>query len=645
METMEKTEATVEAVEAVEAETTGNIAGTVHAEVPATGEREAQTRDAGFSLDHFETLAYGRQHEPAMREFMRLLQMLDRNYGGLDSAFQASVTADLSGIDADPHIINRICGALSALFSDPALNLSVNGGRKLFYLHRWISTLFAASTFRNADHVLHALNLNGPGASAVQIRREHLLKFCILYAPNSNIPLDMDALWAVDRNLAASLACALLSPRFLGTPAAHHKREVLLPWLASKLDQIDDLDLLPVGILHDVYMHCSYADRVDKHAIKAPINRLVRRKLEQQGIRDIVLASKERAPGEKPVMLVILEWFSGAHSIYRTHSASIRAARERFKVIAVGMPQHVDDLGRGVFDEFIEVSGNALAFVRETAERLHPDLVYYPAFGMFPTSIFLTNLRLAPVQVASYGHPATSHSPYIDYFVLPEDWVGNPACFSEKLLPLPKEAMPFVPSAASVEVEPTLREAPETVRIAVAATSMKLNPGFLSTLARIQREAARPVQFHFFMGLARGMAYLEVKQFIRSYLHDVVIHTHLPYADYVARLNTCDMYVNPFPFGNTNGIVDVTSIGMVGVCKSGPEVLEHIDEAMFERLGLPSWLVARSEDEYVQAALKLIADDALRLSLRRQLLDGQRERTFFDGAPHEFGEALAKLCV
>ncbi|GLQ91691.1 hypothetical protein [Dyella acidisoli] len=596
-----------------------------------------------FSLGRFESVCYARQHEAAAREFVALLGMLDRNYGGLDRSFFAQPTASMAGMDQDPHIINRICSALSALFSDPAFNLSFDGYRQLLYFHRWIATLFAASSFRNADHILRALNIKGPDARAVEVNNRDLAKFCLLYTPNSEIPMNMESLWKHDRHLAAALACALLSPRFLGTAAAHDKREVLLQWLPSKLDEIEDLNVLPIGVLHDVYMHCSYADTPKRHAIKAPINRLVRKKLVEQGIRDVEGPPRVHAPGEKPLMVVILEWFSGAHSIYRTHSASIKAARERFRVVGIGHAGQVDELGKAVFEEYIEVVGDTVTFVRAKAQELRPDIVYYPAFGMFPHSIYLTNLRLAPVQIVSYGHPATSMSPFIDYFVLPEDWVGDPGCFSEKLLPLPKSAMPFVPSAQSGSYKQNLREHPDKVRVAVAATTMKLNPGFIHTLARIRREAGRPVEFHFFTGVARGLVYLEARDLIQRYLPETAIHPIMPYAEYMARVNECDLYLNPFPFGNTNGIVDVTALGLVGVCKTGPEVLEHIDEALFTRMGLPSWLVAKSADEYVQAAAQLIKDDELRLSLRRKLLESDAGQAFYRGKPELFAQALEAL--
>jgi hypothetical protein len=610
---------------------------------PAASDNASSSTEPVFSLGRFESVCYARKHEAAAREFVALLSMLDRNYGGLDLGFDAQPTASMMGADQDPHIINRICSALSALFSDPTFSLSFDGYRQLLYFHRWIATLFAASSFRNADHILRALNIKGANARAVEVNNRDLAKFCLLYTPNSEIPMNMEALWQTDRHLAVALACALLSPRFLGTVAAHDKREVLLQWLPSKLDAIEDLNVLPIGVLHDVYMHCSYADTPKRHAIKAPINRLVRKKLVEQGFKDVEGAPRVRAPGEKPLLMVILEWFSGSHSIYRTHSASIKAARERFRVVGIGHAGQVDELGKAVFDEYIEVKGETVSFVRAKAQELRPEIVYYPAFGMFPHSIYLTNLRLAPVQIVSYGHPATSMSPYIDYFVLPEDWVGDPSLFSEKLLPLPKAAMPFVPSAQSGAYRPTLREHPDTVRVAVAATTMKLNPAFVEALAQIRRKAGRPVEFHFFMGVARGLVYLEARDLVQRYLPEAAIHPIMPYAQYMARINACDLYLNPFPFGNTNGIVDVTALGLVGVCKTGPEVLEHIDEALFTRIGLPGWLVAKSVDDYEQAALRLITDDALRLTLRRELLASDATQVFYTGKPELFAEALRHL--
>ena len=611
---------------------------------PNTTTSEPPTREPVFSLGRFESNCYARKHEPAAREFMALLSMLDRNYGALDPGFEAKPTANLGGADQDPHIISRICSALSALFSDPSFNLSFDGFRQMIYLHRWIATLFAASPFKNADHILRSLNLKGPNANDVEIQSENIVKFYLLFTPNSEISINLDALWALNKNLCAALCCALVSPRFLGTVAAHHKREVILKWLPPRLDAIEDLDVLPVGVLHDVYMHCSYADLPSRHEIKGPINRLVRKKVLQLGFND--LSYKPKPKSKKPVMLVILEWFSGAHSVYRTHSASMRGCQERFHLVGIGM-EMVDDLGVSVFDEFERIKNNdnlaAIRQIRETVVKHKPEVIYYPAIGMFPLTIFLSNQRLAPLQVTSLGHAATTFSPFIDYFIVDEDFYGDADTFTEKLISMPVNGMPHVPSALLIKKTPLIRDNPDEIRIAIPSTTMKLNPRFLTSCRNAINGSKIKLRFEFFMGLSRGLVSLEVRQLVSSYIPDAVIHPSRHYHDYLEGLNQCDMFINPYPYGNMNSIVDVTTLGLAGVCKTGPALHEHIDDGMFRRLKMPEWLIAKTDDEYVQAVIRLANDHEERINLRKRLLSDNSVQVMFDGLTDELGKRILNL--
>jgi hypothetical protein len=610
-----------------------------------------------FDLGRFEYHAYRRERELAARELLELLGSLDSHYGVAGAAgcdFHATPTGVLlSGEEADEHLLARIAGAIGCLFSDPEFRLSDGGLAQLLHRHRWLSAIFSASPFRNADAILRAMNNAGSGVEKrCDVAARDLAKYCLLYGPDAELPLDLDALYRSSRPLAVGLALALLAPRFLGSPAAHGKREVILPWLARKLEQMEDLEELPVGILHDVYMHCSYADRPDRHDIKRGINRLIRRKLAERGLAAPLPAPQPPRGGEKPVLLVVLEWFSASHSIYRTHSRTLEAARERFRTVGMG-PKSVDAAGRAVFDEFIVCPGAdvlaQIAHVREVAERQGAHALYMPSVGMHPLTMFLANMRIAPLQAMALGHPATSHSDQIDYVVVEEDYVGDPACFSEKLLRLPPDGMPYRPSAAGtgLDLRPQIerrQSAPEVVRIAVAATTMKLNPGFLGACARIAERAGRPVHFEFLVGQAVGLTYLQVARVVRQFLGDrATVHRQQPYGEYMRVIAGCDLFLNPFPFGNTNGIVDTVSAGLIGVCKSGPEVFEHIDEGLFGRLGWPRELVAHTVEEYIEAALRLIGDDGTRWRLSRELSGPASLQRLFQGRPELFGHRLAQL--
>lgn len=607
--------------------------------------------DEKFSLERFEYLCYSRSHEAAARELVRLLLLIDSHYGKLSGSFSLSVSPAVPAEHLEAHVLTRLTSAISALFSDPGFHISPDGFGQLINFQRWLSSLFAASAFVNCDHILRSLNLLGHDRGDFSVSAADLVKFCILYSAESQLPLDAELLWQHDRRLAAALFMALLSPRFLGTPAAHSKREALLAWLPERLDTLDDLDALPVAIIHDVYMHCSYADLPQRHRIKTSICRLVEKKLLASGIPHLALDDAPR-PSGKPLMLVLLEWFSGGHSIYRTHSRTLEAARQHFRLVGVGYGANVDDLGRQVFDTFVELEApnDLLACVRqvrELAAELRPQVLYMPSVGMFPVTLFVANLRLAPVQVAALGHPATTGSRYIDYISVEDDFVGDPACFSERLLRLPADGQPYRPSAISVALPTVTRTDGQRVNIAIAATTMKFNPGLLQACQKIaeltRQQYGKTVRFHFLVGQAQGLLYPQLLRLVMRYLPDASVHAHQPYQDYLALFNRCDMFLSPLPFGNTNGIIDAFTVGLPGVCKTGPEVFEHIDEGLFRRVGLPEWMIASTLDEYITAASRLAGNYAERSQLYEYLARPEPLQRLFSGRAEAFAEALLEL--
>jgi len=393
-----------------------------------------------FTLEDLEADIARREFEAAGRRLLEVLAAIDVKHGSIERLPVAFL-----GQSDDPdqfarHVACRLANVIGALFSDPSFQLSDEGFFSFIVRQRWISTIFAATPLRNADHVIRALS--GTVADGVNLDLGHpdLLKLCVLYTAESQLALDCDLLWFRAPRVCAALLMALLSSRLIITPNAHAKREGVLGWLPRHLDQLQTSAALPEGFLHDVWMHCSYAARDDKHRVKSPLNRLVRRRLADMGIRDVITpyAPPSRLP-EKQTLMVVLEWFHSTHSIYRTHSLSMLSLKQRYRLVGVGLKECTDELTRSMFDEFVELSGAApfleqVAVTRETAERLRPQVIYYPSLGMFPYTIYTCNLRLAPMQIAALGHPATTYSGTVDYVVVEEDYLGDPACFSERLV-------------------------------------------------------------------------------------------------------------------------------------------------------------------------------------------------------------------
>ena len=299
--------------------------------------------------------------------------------------------------------------------------------------------------------------------------------------------------------------------------------------MTDKLALIEDVEALPLGILHDVYMHCSYADRADKHAIKASINRVVGRLLERGGMRAAQPRARVDAPGCKPVLLVVVEWFHADHSIF----------------------------------------------------------------------------------------------------------VADPGCFSETLLMLPRDAMPYRAPPDFAREAPAIRDKPEVVQVCVAASAMKINPGLLDACREIAERCSVPVHFHFTVAFAHGVLHEQVSRVVRRRLGmRATVHSHRDRPRYMDILRACDLFIDPFPFGNTNGLIDCIEAGLIGICMVGPEVHQRIDQALMQRLSMPAWLAAPDRSCYVEAAVRLIEQHELRGELRRRHSGAHALRPLFHGRPH-----------
>jgi predicted O-linked N-acetylglucosamine transferase (SPINDLY family) len=109
------------------------------------------------------------------------------------------------------------------------------------------------------------------------------------------------------------------------------------------------------------------------------------------------------------------------------------------------------------------------------------------------------------------------------------------------------------------------------------------------------------------------------------------------------RLSRCDLFLDPFPYGNMNGIIDCFRFSLPGVCLDGAETHAHADAAMFARIGLPPALAAKTVDDYVAMAVKLIDDPAWRNACAKLVTAADLHQAFFKGDAGLFCEAVAGL--
>jgi hypothetical protein len=228
----------------------------------------------------------------------------------------------------------------------------------------------------------------------------------------------------------------------------------------------------------------------------------------------------------------------------------------------------------------------------------------------------------------------------MDYFVLPADFVGSQSAFSEKVLALPKAAMPFQPLPFEKRVKP----APDgIVRVAVPASIMKLNPVLFDAIAKIVARARSQTEIQFFPLAATGLPYFELARVVHARIRGSTVFVEAPHEVYMERLNRCDLFLCPFPYGSMNSIVDSFRLGLPGICLDGPEAHAHADTAFFARIGLPPELTAQTIDDYIAAAIRLIDDAQWRAYCRKRVEEADLDAAFFEGDGRLFCKAMAEL--
>ncbi|MDY6937913.1 MAG: tetratricopeptide repeat protein [Cyanobacteriota bacterium] len=275
-----------------------------------------------------------------------------------------------------------------------------------------------------------------------------------------------------------------------------------------------------------------------------------------------------------------------------------------------------------------------------TADRLH--VLIFPEFGMNPVTLQLGCLRLAPIQMTSWGHPQTSGLPTIDYYLSSDLMEPENAadCYTEEVVRLPNLSIFYTP----VEVQPTpvrrsdIGMSDDDVMFWCCQSSYKYLPQHDDVFPRIAREL--PNAKFAFIQYARGQYVTEI---FYQRLKEAFAQFGLDSTQYCVFLPR----MKARTFAGVNAIADVflDSIGWSG-CNSTLESLTHNlpivtlpgdlmrgrhTLAILKMMGLDE-TIATSKEEYIEMAVRLGRDSQYRRAISEKVA-ANKHRVYEDLAP------------
>jgi hypothetical protein len=344
---------------------------------------------------------------------------------------------------------------------------------------------------------------------------------------------------------------------------------------------------------------------------------------------------------DRPRIVLPIEWLHSGHAMYRCWADCIAALGERFELIAIARRSVLDEPARSLFDRVIALEDANLSIneaVRHITE-CEPDVVYYPSVGMDGWCIALASVRLAPIQVFTLGHPATTKSEAMDYVLLPELSRIGPDSFSETAVAVAGLGSMVMHSRANFPL-PRIKRHPEVMRVAISAMAAKISVPFLQACRQVALRSRRKLVFQVFSGL-RGVNWLRARKQISDWLPNTTVYAEMPYNEYLTHLAECDVLFSTFPFGGTNTNIDAMKLAIPFITLYGEETHGQIDALMMRMAGMPDWLITQNASEYESAALRLLTRDEERCAIAKRLADIDVDTIFKDrGFTADFRDAF-----
>jgi predicted O-linked N-acetylglucosamine transferase (SPINDLY family) len=286
---------------------------------------------------------------------------------------------------------------------------------------------------------------------------------------------------------------------------------------------------------------------------------------------------------------------------------------------------------------FVKFIQGSLSFERWleiiAQDKLH--ILIFPEFGMDPMTVKLGCLRLAPIQMTSWGHPQTSGLPTIDYYLSSDLMEVSNAQehYTETLVRLPNLSIYYTPRNVLPETrskrEIGLKE--NDIMFWCCQSLYKYLPQHDDVFPRIARELTN-CRF-VFIKYARGKYVTEVfcqrldRAFAEYGLNYRNYCLFLPSMDnrtFVGTTAIADVFLDSIGWSGCNSTLESLDYNLPIVTLPGDLMRGRHTRAILQMMGIEE-TIATNKDDYVSIAVRLGKDSQYRQQISRQVAENKHK--------------------
>ena len=327
------------------------------------------------------------------------------------------------------------------------------------------------------------------------------------------------------------------------------------------------------------------------------------------------------------------------HTIGRLNVGRIEQLdKQRFEITVAYAARGGDDMTerfRRAADRFVTLSRDPKS-ARQQLLELELDVLIFADVGMDALTSTLAFSRMAPIQCVTWGHPDTTGSPTMDYFLSSEllEIPDAQRHYSEQLVRLPllatyyerprRSGPPRTREYFQLDVRRHVYLCPQTL--------FKFHPEFDDMLAGILTEDPEAD-----LVLLEGRVpewTLRLRERWSSTLPHADRRVRFlpaqPRDDFLALLECADVVIDPIHFGGGNSTYETIGQGVPLVTLPGDYLRSRITTALYEKMDYVP-LVAKSPEHYVHLAVRLAREPDYRRTIVAEI-EARRDALFEDPA-------------
>ncbi|HEY6864453.1 MAG TPA: hypothetical protein VI319_11195 [Burkholderiales bacterium] len=324
------------------------------------------------------------------------------------------------------------------------------------------------------------------------------------------------------------------------------------------------------------------------------------------------------------------------HSVARTTYGLIRdLPRPRFEVTVFAIEPRADewaDAVRGAADRYVALPGD-LARVRDAIDAAALDVLIFADIGMHPLTYFLSFWRMAPVQLATWGHSMTSGVDTVDGYVSSDavEAPGSEEQYTERLMRLPGYFMPRYrrPALDGPRKPRSALGLPDGVHVYYCPQNLfKIHPDLdASLLAILERDPAAGILLQDTHPAWTALVRKRLARTLGAQAPRVHFVRRVPPGEFLQYLAAADVILDPFYFGGCNSSCEALALGAPVVTLPSGQLPGRFTLGLYREIEMDE-LVADSPARYVDIAVRLACEPDWRRDVSERI--AARSARLFD---------------